>query len=324
MKAIVYHRYGSPDVLECAEIERPVPGAREVLVRVRAASVNPFDWHFMRGLPYFVRIASGWRKPAFTRLGVDVAGEVESVGSGITEFKKGDAVFGGGRGTFAEYVTVPESALVLKPAHVTFEQAASAPIAALAALQALRAKGAIRPGQTVLINGAAGGIGTFAVQIARSFGARVTGVCSTPNAAMVRAIGADVVIDYTQENFTKRRERYDVILDCIGNHPLSACRKVLAADGKYVAIGGPTGRWMIGALGRMAASVALSPFVQQKLILFLGKMIKADLAFAGALMESGKVTPVIECRYLLADVPEALRYLEGGHARGKVVITVSA
>lgn len=323
MKAIVYHHYGSPDVLKCEEIEKPAPGDAEVLIKARAASVNPYDWHFIKGTPYFLRLMAGLRKPKITRLGVDVAGEVEAVGSNVTQFKPGDEVFGGCRGAFAEYVCVPESGLVNKPDNVTFEQAAAAPIAALAALQALRAKGQIRPGQKILINGASGGIGTFAVQIAKSFGAEVTGVCSAKNVDMVRSIGAGAVIDYTREDFTTGAQRYDVILDCIGNHSLSALRGVLNRDGRCIAVGGPSGKWMIGALGRALMTLVVSRFVSQKVVTFLGKLKKEDLAEMAELMKAGKVTPVIDRRYSLSEVPEAVGYLEGGHARGKVIITLN-
>ncbi|MDP9362288.1 MAG: NAD(P)-dependent alcohol dehydrogenase [Acidobacteriota bacterium] len=322
MKAIVYHDYGPPDVLKYEDIERPIPGDAEVLIKVRATSVNPFDWHFMRGTPYFVRLMAGLRKPKFTRLGVDVAGQVEAVGSKVIEFKPGDEVFGGCRGAFAEYVCVPESGLVIKPENVTFEQAAAAPVAALAALQALRHKGEIRPGQKVLINGASGGVGTFAVQIAKSLGAEVTGVCSAANVGMVRSIGADRVIDYTREDFTKGAQRYDVIVDCVGNHSLSAFRRILNPLGRYIAVGGPSGKWMIGSLARTLMAVVLSRFVSQKLVALLGKLKKEDLAVTAELMKTRKVTTVIDRRYRLSETPEAVRYLEGGHARGKVVISL--
>lgn len=321
MKAIVYHNYGSPDVLKCEEIEKPTPGDDEVLIRVRAASVNPLDWHFMRGTPYFVRIPAGLRKPKVTRLGVDVAGQVEAVGRNVTQFKPGDEVFGSCRGAFAEYACTSESALVMKPDNVTFEQAASVPVAAYTALQGLRDKGQIQPGQKVLINGAAGGVGTFAVQIAKWFGADVTGVCSTRNVEMVRSIGADQIIDYTQEDFTKRGQRYDLLFDCVGNHSLLACRRVLNPKGIYIAVGGPSGRWMIGPLASGITALVLSRFVSQKLVMVLARRSKEDLTIMRELMEAGKVTPIIDKRYRLSEVPEAIRYLEEGHARGKVVIT---
>ena len=321
MKAIVYYNYGSPDVLKCEEIEKPTAGDNEVLIRVRAASVNPFDWHFMRGTPYMVRIQAGLRKPKDKRLGVDVAGQVEAVGRNVTQFRPGDEVFGACRGAFAEYACASESALVMKPDNVTFEQAASAPVAAFTALQGLRDKGQIQPGQKVLINGAAGGVGTFAVQIAKWFGADVTGVCSTRNADMVRSIGADRVIDYTQEDFTKSGQRYDLFFDCVGNHSLLACRRVLNPKGIYIEVGGPDGRWL-GPLARMIKTLVLSWFVSQNLVMFLAKRSKEDLTIMHELMEAGKVTPVIDKRYRLSEVPEAIRYLEEGHARGKVVITL--
>ncbi|MGO9009473.1 MAG: NAD(P)-dependent alcohol dehydrogenase [Bryobacteraceae bacterium] len=322
MQAIVYRNYGSPDVLRCEETEKPDAGDNKVLIRVRAASVNPLDWHFMRGTPYFVRLMTGLRKPKITHLGVDVAGQVEAVGRNLTQFKSGDEVFGSCRGAFAEYVCTSEAALVTRPDNVTPEQAASAPAAALTALQGLRDKGQIQPGQKVLINGAAGGVGTFAVQIAKSFGADVTGVCSTRNVDMVRSIGADRVIDYTQEDFTRSRQHYDLIFDLVGNHPLLACRRVLNPKGVYIAAGAPGSRWMIGAVARSIAALVLSRFVSQDLVGVLARSNQEDLTILHKLMKAGKVTPVIDRRYRLSEVPEAIRYLEEGHARGKVVITL--
>ncbi len=321
MKAVVYRNYGSPDVLKCEEIEKPVPGDNEVLIRVRAASVNPLDWHLMRGTPYPLRIMAGLRKPKSARLGVDVAGQVEEVGGNVTEFRAGDEVFGSCHGAFAEYVCTRESALAMKPANMTFEQAASAPVAGFTALQALRDKGHVLPGQKVLINGAAGGVGTFAVQIARSIGAEVTGVCSTKNVEMVRSIGADRVIDYTREDFTRGGQRYDLILDCMGNHPLSACIRVMSPKGTFVVIGGPNGRW-IGPLAAFLKAPLMALFVSQKLTGVMAKGNKKDLVALRQLMEAGKVIPVIDRRYGLGEVPEAVGYLEQGHARGKVVITL--
>ncbi len=322
MKAIVYHRYGSPDVLQWEEIEKPTPGDNEVLLRVRAASVNPLDWHFMRGMPYVVRIPAGLRKPKVTGLGVDVAGQVEAVGRNVTQLKPGDEVFGSCRRAFAEYVCASESSLVVKPDNVTFEQAASVPVAAFTALQGLRDKGHIQPRQKVLINGAAGGVGSFAVQIAKSFGADVTGVCSTRNVDMVRSIGADQVIDYTQEDFTKSGQRYDLLFDAVGNHSLFACRRALNPKGVLIMAGGEAGRWMVRALGRAITALVLSRFVSQNLTGLLARTRKEDLIVMHQLMEAGKVTPVIDRRYSLSEVPEAIRYLEQGHARGKVVITL--
>jgi NADPH:quinone reductase-like Zn-dependent oxidoreductase len=322
MKAIVYRRYGSPDVLRYDEIEKPTPRDDEVLIRVRAGSVNPVDWHLMRGLPYFLRLMSGLRRPKSTGLGVDVAGEVEAVGRSVTQFKPGDEVFGVSRAGFAEYACVAERVLSLKPDKVTFEQAACIPVAALTALQALRDKAHIQPGQKLLMNGAAGGVGTFAVQIAKSLGADVTGVCSTRNAGMVRSIGAVRVIDYTREDFTNNGQRYDVILDGVGNHSLSVFRRILNRKGTYVAIGGPAGRWMFGPLARTIVALVLSRLTSKKLLMIVAKAKKEDLAFMAELMETGKAAPVIDRRYTLAEVPEAIRYLEEGHARGKVVITL--
>jgi NADPH:quinone reductase-like Zn-dependent oxidoreductase len=319
MKAIVYYNYGSPDVLKCEEIEKPTAGDNEVLIKVRAASVNPVDRLF-RGTSYIVRILTGLRKPKDTRLGRDVAGQVEAVGRNVTQFKPGDQVFGACHGAFAEYVCTSESALVIKPDNLTFEQAASVPVAAFTALQGLRDKGQIQPGQKVLINGAAGGVGTFAVQIAKSFGADVTGVCSTRNVNMVRSIGADRVIDYTQEDFTKSTQRYDLIFDCVGNHSLSACRRVLNPNGICVLAGAPHKVWIV--LIRALKALVLSRFVSQKFVMFIARRSKEDLTIMHDLMKAGKVTPVIDKRYRLSEVPEAIRYLEEGHARGKVVITL--
>jgi len=327
MKAAVYTRYGPPDVVQITDVEKPAPKEYEVLIKVRAASVNPLDWHFMRGTPYFLRMMTGLRKPKDTRLGVDVAGDVEAVGRNVTQFKPGDQVFGSCRGAFAEYACTSESALVMKPDNVTFEQAASAPTAAFTALQGLRRgglgdKGQIQPRQKVLINGAAGGVGTFAVQIAKSFGADVTGVCSTRNLDMVRSIGADRVIDYTREDFTKSGHRYDLFFDCVGNHSLFACRRVLNPKGTYVAVGGSSGRWMIGPLASAITATVVSRFVSQNLVTVLARRSKEDLIIMHELMEAGKMIPVIDKRYSLSEVPEAIRYLEEGHARGKVVMSL--
>src|ERR1039457_6936411 len=261
------------------------------------------------------------------RPGVDVAGEVEAVGKNVARFKPGDQVFGTCGGAFAEYAASKsasglKSALVIKPDNLTYEQAASAPVAALTALQGLRDKARIQPGDKVLINGAAGGVGTFAVQIAKSFGADVTGVCSTRNVEMVRSIGADQVIDYTQEDFTKSGQRYDLIFDCVGNHSLSACRRVLNPRGIYIAVGGPSGRWMIGPLAGAIIALVLSRFMRQKLVMVLMRRSKEDLTIMHALMKAGKVTPVIDKHYRLSEVPDAIGYLEEGHARGKIVITL--
>ncbi len=323
MKAIVYRCYGSPDVLEFADVEKPMVADDEVLVKVVAASVNPLDWHYMRGSPYIMRLGSGIGAPKDSRLGVDFAGTVEAVGKNVTRFKPGDEVFGGRSGAFAEYVIVPEDrAIVLKPASVTFEQAASVPIAGLTALQALRDKGRLEPGQKVLINGASGGVGTFAVQIAKSMGAEVTGVCSTRNVEMVRSIGADHVIDYKKEDYTHSAQRYDLIIDMVGNHSLTANRKVLTPNGILVMVGGAKGNWIAPLINPLKALV-LSPFVDQELVLILAKFDKDDLIILGDLMQAGEVTPVIDRRFRLSDVPAAIRHSEEGHARGKIVINLN-
>jgi NADPH:quinone reductase-like Zn-dependent oxidoreductase len=321
MKAIVFQNYGSPDVLKVEELKTPSPGDDEVLLRVRAAALNPLDWRVMRGKPFLVRLMVGLRKPRDTRPGRDVAGQVEAVGRNVTQLKPGDEVFGVCRGALAEYACAAESALVVKSDKVTFEQAAAVPVAAYTALQGLRDQGRIQPGQKVLVNGAAGGVGTFAVQIAKSFGAEVTGVCSTRNVELVSSIGADRVVDYTREDFTTSGQRYDLILDCVGNHSLLALRRVLNPRGRYVGVGAST-ESMIGILARMAAAPLLSRLVSQSFVLLMAKSSKEDLAFLGGLMEAGKVTPVIDRSYRLSEVPEAFRYLEGGHARGKVVIAL--
>jgi len=322
MKAIVYRCYGSPDVLQYEDIEKPTPKDDEVLVKVHAAAVNPYDWHFMRGSPYLMRLMAGVGSPKDPSMGVDFAGTVESVGSKVKRFKPGDEVFGGTDGAFAEYVTVPEDrAVALKPANVTFEQAASVPIAAITALQALRDKGKIKPGQKVLINGASGGVGTFAVQIAKSFGAEVTGVCSTRNLEMVRSIGADHVIDYTKEDYTDSEQPFDLIIDMVGNHSLLANRRVLKPEGIFVIVGAQKGDWL-KPLMRPINAMMLSPFVDQEFVMLLAKMGREDLTILGDLMKTGKITPVIDRRYRLSDVPAAMRYSEEGHARGKIVVGV--
>jgi len=323
MKAAVYTRYGPPEVLRINDLETPVPKDDEVLLRVRAASVNPYDWHFMRGIPYFLRIGAGLLKPKATRLGVDVAGQVEAVGSKVNGFKPGDKVFGTCRGAFAEYGCACESSFAIKPDNLSFEQAASIPIAGLTALQSLRDKGHIQSGQKVLINGAAGGVGTFAVQIAKSFGAEVSAVCSTRNVDMVRSVGADNAIDYTREDFTRSGQRYDLIFDLVANHSLRACRRVLNPEGIYVVAGVGPGKSVFALLARAIVGPLLGVFVSQRFSVFGAKLRKEDLTTLGELMGRGKVTPVIDRVYRLSEVSEAIRYLEQGHARGKVVITVS-
>jgi NADPH:quinone reductase-like Zn-dependent oxidoreductase len=322
MKATVYDRYGSPEVLELRDIDTPVVKDDQVLVKVHAASVNPLDWHNMRGVPYLMRAAGGLAKPKNTGLGADVAGRVEAAGRNVTQFQPGDEVFGMSIRTLAEYVCVSELGVVRKPANLTFEQAAAVPVAALTALQGLRDKGQLKPGQKVLVNGAAGGVGTFAVQIAKSFGAEVTGVCSTRNVDLVRSIGADQVIDYTQEDFTRTGQTYDLIFDAAGYRSLSDCRRVLSPNGILVMCGAGDGRSSLRIGARMLNALLLSRFGRQKFVSFMAKRNSDDLVVLSELIEAGKLMPVIDRRYPLSEVPDAIRYLEEGHARGKVVITV--
>lgn len=320
MKAIVYYKGGSGDVLKLDQIEKPVPADDEVLIKVRAASVNPLDYHLLRHA-FLRRVMSARSKVKIARPGRDVAGEVEAVGRNVTQFKAGDEVFGACVGAFAEYACGGESSLVSKPANVSFEEAAAVPVAGLTALQGLRDKAQLQPGQKVLINGAAGGVGTFVVQIAKTFGAEVTGVCSTRNVEMVRSIGADHVIDYTREDFTGNGQHYDVIFDLVANHSFSEHRRALTPRGIYIGAGvlGLHGS-MIRVLTRSITELVMSPFVSQKFMSFMAKLNQKDLTAIGALMAEGKVTPVIDRRYSLSEVPEAVRYVEEGHARGKVII----
>ena len=324
MKAIVHCEYGGPEVLTLVDVEKPAPADNQVLVKVRAASVNPLDLT-IRG-PLLLRPMFGMRKPKDTRLGVDYAGTVEAVGKNVTQFKPGDEVFGGKNGAIAEYVCVlADRSVVLKPANMTFEQAASVPVAAITALQGLRDKGKIRAGQKVLINGASGGVGTFAVQIAKSFGAEVTGVCSTRNVDLVRSIGADRVIDYTKEDFTNGAQRYDLIYDLIGNHSFSERRRILNPNGVCVMAGVGGAGWHDGMGMRLAGELnayVRSRFVNEKFVAYIAEFNKKDMMVLADLMQGGKVTPVIDKTYKLSETPQALRYLETGHARGKVVINV--
>src|ERR1700719_99003 len=326
MKAIVYCDYGVAN-LKLEDIEKPVPNDDQILVRVRAASVNPYDWHFVEGTPKIMRaMGVGLRKPKDTGLGVDFAGTVEAVGKNVTQFKPGDDVFGGRGGAFAEYVCRRAvGAVALKPASITFEQAASINIAGITALQAIRDKGKVQPGQKVLINGASGGVGTFAVQIAKSFGADVTGVCSTRNVDLVRSIGADHVIDYTKEDFTKTDQRYDLIFDLVGNHSFSERRRILNQNGICVMAGIGGAGWHDGMGMRLAGELnayVRSRFVSEKFVAYIAQFNKKDMTILGDLMQSGKVKPVIDRTYKLSETAHALRYLEQGHARGKVVVTV--
>ena len=322
MRAIVQDHYGSPQELKLTEVDKPAIGGEDVLVRVRAAGVNPADWAITSGLPYIARPVYGLRKPETGIRGTDVAGEVEAVGASVTRFRPGDEVFGWCTGAFAEYASAREDALELKPANLTFEQAAAVPMAGFVALQALRDQGKLRAGQKVLVNGASGGIGTFAVQIAKSLGAYVTGVCSTRNVDLVRSIGADHVIDYTREDFTQSDQRYDFILDNVGNHSLSSLRRVLAPTGTLVPNGGGfDNRWFAGG-GRVIGALVLSRFVSQTLRPFLVSPTQKDLVVLRELLEAGEVTPVIDRTYLLSETPQAVGHVGGGHARGKVAITV--
>ncbi len=323
MKAAVRDRYGSPDVVELREIEKPVAADDEVLVRVRASSVNPAEWYSVVGRPYVGRTQMGLRKPKSARLGVDFAGTVEAVGKDVTQFRPGDEVFGGRDGAFAEYLCVREErAVVLKPANVTFEQAAAVPVAALTALQGLRDKGQIQPGQKVLINGASGGVGTFAVQIAKALGAEVTGVCSTRNVDLVRSIGADEVIDYTREDFTRSDRRYDLMLDVAGSRPWSESRRVLNPQATLVIVGGPKTNRLIGPLSHVVKVRLAALRSSQKVVFFIAKFNKADMVVLRDLLADGRVTPVIDKRYGLSEIADALRYMGEGHAQGKIVITV--
>jgi len=324
MKAIVYDRYGGPEVLRMEEIAKPSPGTGEVLIKVRAAALNPYDWHFMRGTPYPLRMMAGWRKPKNPRIGVDVAGEVEAVGEKVTNWKPGDAVFGGAPGAFAEYVCAGEAKLASKPENVSFAEAAGANIAGITALQALRDKARVRPGQLVLVNGAAGGVGTFGVQIAKAFGAQVTGVCSTNKVETVREIGADAVVDYTKEDFATGEARYDVVLDCVGNRALTDMQRVLKPGGVYVGAGGTTDNWMMGPLAQTIQRILLSQFGRPKLLVIWAKMRREDLAEVGTMMQAGKLKTVLDRQYQLSEIAEAMRYLELGHARGKVVVVPEA
>jgi NADPH:quinone reductase-like Zn-dependent oxidoreductase len=323
MKAIVYRCYGGTNVLKLESIARPPSADDRVLVKVQAASVNPLDWHYMQGKPYVMRPGSGIGAPQSIHMGADFAGIVDTVGKNVKRFKPGDEVFGDRDGAFAEYVSVAdEGAVSIKPTNMTMEQAAAVPIAGVTALQALRDKGNVQAGQKVLINGASGGVGTFAVQIAKNYGANVTGVCSGKNAEMVKSIGADHIIDYTKEDFTQGTERYHLIIDNIGNHSLSEIRRVLTPNGTLVIVGGPSDNSWIGPLSGLIRAAVISPFVSQKMIFMLAQANKDDLRILGDMMQAGKLIPVIDKRYKLAETADAIDYLEQGHARGKVIVTV--
>ena len=338
MKAATCNSYGPPEkTVQIADVEKPIPNPREVLIRVHAASVNPLDVGSLRGRPYLVRMLTGLKRPKFTRPGVDVAGQVEAVGRDVTRFLPGDEVFGvcitdpnasgfavwnHHQGAFAEYVCAPEATLVLKPENVSFEVAASVPLAAFTALQGLRDKAQLRPGQRVLINGASGGVGALAVQIAKAFGAEVTGVCSAANVEMVRSIGADRVVDYSQEDFTLGGPQYDVIFDCVGNRPLLASTRVLKRKGVYLMVGDLSGRGVMHLLVRMTAALMMTRLMDRRFIPFLARPNQHDLIAMRDLLTAGTLTPFIDRRYTLSEVPEALLYVEQKHARGKVVVVL--
>ncbi len=325
MKAIVYRCYGSPDVVKLEDVPKPTLEDDRILVKVHAASVNPLDWHYMRGKPYVMRPDVGMGAPEDIHLGVDFAGTVEAVGKNVTQFKPGDEVFGGADGSFAEYVKVRAAgAVAAKPANLTFEQAAAMPIAAITALQALRDKGELQAGQRVLINGASGGVGTYAVQIAKALGGDVTAVCSTKNVATARSLGADRVIDYTQADFTKDSQHYDLIVDVVGSHSLSDYRRVMTPQGVLVMVGGPSYDPFLGPLLGSIKAAIVAPFVSQKMGFFMADLNQTDLNFLAQLAAAGKLTSVIDRRYPFSDTPNALRYLEEGHARGKIVITMDS
>ena len=322
MKAIVHDIYGSADVLELRDIDKPEIGDDDVLVRVHAAGVDRGVWHLMTGLPYLVRMAYGLRTPKTRVRGMDVAGRVEAVGKNVTQFQMGDEVFGTCDGSFAEYACAREEKFAPKPANLTLEQAAAVPFSASTALQGLRDKGEVHAGQKVLIIGASGGVGTFAVQLAKAFGAEVTGVCSTTKVDMVRSIGADYVIDYTRDGIAQAHQRYDVILDIAGNRSLSHLRRALTPRGILVIAGGEGGGRWIGGTDRQIRALLLSPFVRHKLRTFISTAPQEELLFLKELIEAGKVAPVVDRTYSLSEAPDAIRYLEEGHARGKVVITI--
>jgi NADPH:quinone reductase-like Zn-dependent oxidoreductase len=323
MKAVMYTKYGSPDVLKLTEVPKPIPGDNEVLIKVRAASLNAADWHLLRAKPFLVRLMGmGLLKPKNKILGADLAGQVEAIGRNVRQFKPGDEVFGdifgSGWGSLAEYVCAPENVLALKPARISFEEAAVVPLAGVTALQGLRDKGKIQPGQKVLVNGASGGVGTFALQIAKSFGAEVTAVCSTGKIDMVRSFGADHIIDYTREDFTKNGQSYDLIFAANGYHPISDYKRALSPKGIYVMAG--------GSMAQMFQAMLLGPLISligsKKMYVVSAKANQKDMLALRDLLEAGKIVPVIDRRYPLNEVPDAFRYLEAGHASGKVLITM--
>jgi len=324
MRAVVYHLYGSPDVLEVKDIDKPVPTADQILIRVHNASVNPYDWHFLRGTPSFIRLFTGLRHPKSPSLGADVAGEVEAIGAQVKRFKPGEKVFGIANGAFAQFAFAKEKDIALMPETATFEQAAAIPMAGITALQGLRDSGRLRSGQRVLINGAAGGVGSFAVQIAKHMGASVTGVCSTRNVDLVRSMGADAVIDYTRDDFTRSGAHFDVVFDLVGNRSLSDMRRALEPHGVLVGCGGGgPDRGSFELLAAMLGNVAAGPFISQRIAGLLAKINAEDLEYLAALFDAGYLRPVIDRTFPLAETAAAIRYVEQCHARGKVVVSVS-
>lgn len=322
MQAVTARCYGAPDVLRFEEMAKPQPVDDEILIRVHAASLNPLDWHLMRGSPYFMRLSGGIGRPHDVGIGADFAGTIEAVGAKVTRYKPGDAVFGAGGGTLADYVVKREhESLAIKPANITFEQAGSVNVAGITALQALRDHGGLQPGQRVLINGASGGVGTFAVQIAKALGAHVTGVCSTKNIELVRSLGADEVVDYTTTDFVAGGQRYDVIVDNVANRSLAELRRVLQPQGRLVIVGAGPGNW-IGPMALPIKALVVAPFVDQRMGLMLARPSHKDMQTLADLMASGKLTPVIDRTYPLNEVADAMRYLETGRARGKIVVTI--
>ena len=323
MNASVARCYGSPDVIRIEKIPKPVlAGDDEILIKVHAASVNPLDWRRLRGSPYVMRLGGGMGTPTMTRFGADFAGTVESVGASVTKFKPGDEVFGGTDGGLAQYIVKrAHESLAIKPANMTFEQAAAVNVAGITALQALRDRGRVQPGTTVLINGASGGVGTFAIQIAKSFGAEVTAVCSTRNLELVRSLGADHVVDYTQADFASGEQRYDVIIDNVANRSMSDLRSVLEPDGRLVIIGGAHGNW-IAPFSLPLKAFVMTPFVDQEMGMMIARSTQQDMQLLAELMAAGKLTPVIDRTYPLSESAEAIRYLETGRARGKVVVII--
>jgi NADPH:quinone reductase-like Zn-dependent oxidoreductase len=321
MQAVVFDRYGSPDDIRLAEVEIPTPKEGQVLIEVKAASVNPLDWHRLRGHPAILRLSDGLRRPKNGRLGADLAGTVVEVGSGVTDLHPGDEVFGASIRTLSEYAVVSRQRLVEKPDNLTFEEAAAVPVAAITALQGLRDHGRLQTGQSVLINGGAGGVGTFAVQIAKALGAEVTAVCSTANVDLVRSLGADFVVDYTREDFTRLGRRFDLLFDGVGNRPLLSCRRVIKPGGTLVVVGARRGKWIAG-IDRFVGAFLISPLVSQRMVGFIAEERQDDLQYLGELLSTGVIHPVIDRTFALDETAAAIQYLETGHARAKVVVTV--